>query len=135
MARKIRLILADSKSDTGFHPKGQGEKTRAFDAEDKRTAPAEADPLLETDLCFDKEDFLERFGGDEDIIKDILDSFFQEVPEFLEKIGKAVENQDLEDIRSNSHALKGAAANVNADLLKKAALELETQSKKGDPDF
>lgn len=135
LTRKISSILADIKADKGFHPKGHGRKTAAFEAENGRETPVELDSVLETDLCFNKKNFLERFGGDEDIAKDILDSFFQEVPEFLEKIRKALDNHDMEAIRSNSHALKGAAANVNADLLKKAALELETQSKKGDPDF
>ena len=37
----------------------------------------------------------------------------------------------MEDIRSNSHALKGAAANVNAELLRQAAMEMETLAKNG----
>ena len=80
-------------------------------------------------LCFNKDKLFERFGEDEELIEIVLTSFFKEAPELMEKIGNAVNQMDVEQVRSNAHALKGSAANINADLLSQAALEMETQAK------
>ncbi len=79
--------------------------------------------------CFDREKLFERFGGDEELMAMVLESFTQEVPELLDHIKDAMGNNDPETVRSKSHALKGTAANVNAELLRAAALALETDAK------
>ncbi len=121
LARKISSNLTDIKTN------------RSRSAEGNEIKGPSSDPglLNEEDLCFDKKKLLERFGGDEETALIILDSFFQEVPEFLEKIGNAIDKEDMEEIRSGSHALKGAAANVNAEVLKKIAMEMEIRAKDG----
>jgi signal transduction histidine kinase/DNA-binding response OmpR family regulator/HPt (histidine-containing phosphotransfer) domain-containing protein len=83
----------------------------------------------EPDMCFNKDKLFERFGGDEEIIEVVLDSFLEEAPELIEKIGRAIHEKDVEGVKLSSHALKGSAANVNADLLRNAVLDLETQAK------
>jgi two-component system, sensor histidine kinase and response regulator len=82
-------------------------------------------------MCFNKQQLLERFGKDEEMVNIILDLFFEEAPQLLEKITKAIDRKDIEETRLNAHALKGTAANVNADILQAAALELETSAKTG----
>lgn len=82
--------------------------------------------------CFDKEKLFERFGGDEELMEMILESFVQEVPELLESIESSIANEDIETVQSKAHALKGTAANVNAERLRQAALDLEDQAKKQD---
>ena len=39
--------------------------------------------------------------------------------------------KEAEAVRLNLHALKGSAANVNADLLRNAAFNMETDAKAG----
>jgi signal transduction histidine kinase/CheY-like chemotaxis protein len=132
LSQKINLNLTNSVSHI---KENHGEK--------KEDMPEQADISLETptpgasdvttdkrnDLCFNKNKLFERFGGDQELIEVVLDSFFQEAPELIEKIKHAIDKNDPEGIRSNSHALKGSAANVNADLLKNAALDMETDAK------
>jgi signal transduction histidine kinase/DNA-binding response OmpR family regulator/HPt (histidine-containing phosphotransfer) domain-containing protein len=93
----------------------------------------EAAPCIndETDLCFNKDKLFQRFEKDEEIINVVLDSFFEEAPELLEKIKQAMVEKEAEAVRLNSHALKGSAANVNADLLRNAAFDMETDAKAG----
>lgn len=79
--------------------------------------------------CFNREKLLERFGGDNEIIEVVLDSFLLEAPELIEKIRHDIGKHDSESVRLNSHALKGSAANINADRLRNAALEMETAAK------
>jgi HPt (histidine-containing phosphotransfer) domain-containing protein len=83
------------------------------------------------DLCFNKDQLYERFAGDDEMITMVLDAFFQEAPELIAQIRLAIAGNDAEGVRSAAHALKGSAANVSADLLRNAALRLETSAKEG----
>lgn len=82
---------------------------------------------------FDRTGFLERFGNDEEIASEVLASFFQEVEGLLDNLVSAVKKDpfDPEDVEAFAHALKGAAANVNADQLKSAAFDIEIQARNG----
>mgnify|MGYP003997106673 CR=1 FL=1 len=84
---------------------------------------------IETDRCYNKKKLFKRFGEDKKLIELILNSFFEEAPELIEKIEQAVNKNDIKGVQLSSHALKGSAANVNADLLRNAALEMETHAK------
>ncbi|NWH05076.1 response regulator [Desulfobacter latus] len=79
---------------------------------------------------FDKTGFLERFGNDEELAGEILDSFLQEVEGLVENLVSAVKKEpfDPEYTKDCAHALKGAAANVNAEQLRRAALDIETRT-------
>ncbi|MGD9824820.1 response regulator [Desulfobacter sp.] len=79
---------------------------------------------------FDRAGFLERFGNDEELAAEILGAFFQEVEELVDNLVSAVKKEpfDPEYLRDCAHALKGAAANVNAEQLRRAALDIETQT-------
>ncbi|MBU1195246.1 MAG: response regulator [Proteobacteria bacterium] len=78
---------------------------------------------------FDREKLSERFGNDQELIEAVLEAFFLEAPELIDHIQTAVQNNDIETVRLKAHALKGSSANINAELLRQAALELETEAK------
>ncbi|WP_321492398.1 response regulator [uncultured Desulfobacter sp.] len=82
---------------------------------------------------FDRAGFLERFGNDEELAADVLESFAQEVEELVDNLVAAVGNEpfDPEYVIACAHALKGGAANVNAEQLRLAALDIEIQVKNG----
>jgi len=82
---------------------------------------------------FDRTGFLERFGNDEELAAEILESFFQEVTGLVEKLVSAVKKDpfDPEYVKACAHALKGAAANVNAEQLRVTALDIETRAGNG----
>ncbi len=89
---------------------------------------------IPADKSFNKEKLFERFGQDEEIIEVVLDAYFEEVPEVLESISAAITENDIDAVRKSGHALKGSSANVNADLLRNAALALETLAKEENAD-
>ncbi len=90
---------------------------------------AETAPDCSGDLRFDRNKLFERFGQDQEIVDAVLESFFQEAPELIRDLETAVSGQDAEQVRASAHALKGSAANVNAERLKTVALEMETEAK------
>lgn len=119
--------------------KNQDEKTNITKPENKGaakdntisdTVPA-CDDVKELP-CFEKEKLFDRFGQDEEIIKAVLESFFQEAPKLLEDIKVAMDSNDIDMVRTNAHALKGSAANVNAERLRQLSLTMETSAKNND---
>ena len=94
--------------------------------------------LEDTDAAlpvFDRDNFLERFGNDEELAGEVLDSFLQEVQELVDNLVAAIQKEpfDPEDIRACAHALKGGAANVNAEQLRHAAFDIEARAGDGVP--
>jgi len=130
LSQKISSTFADYLPRTESHDTEKSEEeSRQTDVMAKTPQLNLPDVNIETDICFNKDKLFERFKGDKEIIEVVLDAFFQEAPELIDNIGNAIDKKDAEGLRSNSHALKGSAANVNADLLKKAALDMETAAK------
>jgi len=82
---------------------------------------------------FDRTVFLERFGNDEEMAAEVLAAFFQEVEELVDNLVAAVKTEpfDPEYIKACAHALKGAAANVNAEQLRCAAFDIEARADNG----
>ncbi len=100
---------------------------RRESADDEKAEASDSGDSFEPDdgKIFDKEKMFERFGEDEASVDSVLTSFLNEVPMLIEQIKTSVRNRDDSDARLYSHALKGAAANVNAPLLSKAVIGLE----------
>lgn len=109
-------------SDAGIHEVGMQE----------RVSPALEDANASVPV-FDRTGFLERFGNDEQLAAEILESFLQEVGELVDTLVSAIKKApfDPEYIKVCAHALKGAAANVNAEQLRGAAFDIETQAGDG----
>ncbi|NDY74089.1 hypothetical protein DO021_19925 [Desulfobacter hydrogenophilus] len=86
-------------------------------------------------LAFDRIGLLERFGNDEELAGEVLASFLQEVDELVDKLVSAVKKEpfDPEYVKTCAHALKGGAANVNADQLRRAAFDIETRAENAVP--
>ncbi len=102
------------------------------DADPDKTAEPDPDPgqPAEDSMRFNQAQLWERFGHDGDMIQEILASFFQETPELLSDLADAVEKHNIHAVSACAHALKGSAANVNADRLKDLALSLEQDAAK-----
>jgi CheY-like chemotaxis protein len=73
----------------------------------------------------DRAGMMERLGGDEELVGEVIRLFIQDCPNRLAAIKTAVDRQSAEDIRQAAHALKGAAANVSAAALFDATATLE----------
>ena len=103
----------------------------AYDAQDTGNSGRESvgDETIADEavaLCFNRQMLAQRFGGDQEMMDLVVDAFLEEAVELLDSIDNAITKDRHETVRTSAHALKGAAANVNADMLSKAALALET---------
>ena len=75
---------------------------------------------------------LARVGGDHELLAEISRLFVDDAPNHLERIGAAIAARDGEALRRAAHALKGAAANFDADHVVDAARRLEEIGRDGD---
>jgi len=78
---------------------------------------------------FNKQKTLDAFGGDEEILHSVSESFIAELPNELSRLRNAIDEGDLEAIRISTHTLKGQAGTFYAQNAKNIASELEAYSK------
>jgi CheY-like chemotaxis protein len=83
-------------------------------------APARPSPP-----AMDRQSALQRLGGDEELLADVIRIFLEDCPKQLAAVRAAVEARNAAEIRSTAHALKGAASNLSATGLFEAAQVME----------
>jgi CheY-like chemotaxis protein len=100
---------------------------QANGVEDQPTAiaPASTHSTPVAAVPIDRDSLMERLGGDEQLLIDVIRVFLDDCPARLAAIKAAVDSRDAERIRTSAHALKGAAANLSAKGLFEAAGMLE----------
>jgi PAS domain S-box-containing protein len=81
--------------------------------------PAEGGPE------FDRETLLERLGGDDSLVNEILNVFMDDCPAQMKQLQQAVADGDIEKIARQAHSLKGAAGNINAESVQELARRVE----------
>ncbi len=74
---------------------------------------------------FDYNKLLLRMGNDEELCIDLIGDFIDYYPILENKLLESIEQQNLELITINSHSIKGAAGNVEAQKLANIAKKME----------
>ena len=72
---------------------------------------------------------LAEFDNDSEFLDQVLAEFLEVVDGQLGKIRTAIDTADFDTIVTETHAIKGGAANLTADALSNAAFTLETLGK------
>jgi two-component system, sensor histidine kinase and response regulator len=99
----------------------------------KRKPMTIANPLAPTITSIvDRADVLERVGGDEELLREIIGIFLEEYPSLVAGIRNAVEKQDARALERSAHNLKGCVSNFGAPSATQAALDLELMGRKGE---
>ncbi|MFA5072624.1 MAG: PAS domain S-box protein [Nitrospirota bacterium] len=85
---------------------------------------ADEKPLVEKSI-FDQKELRNRLDGDEKLIREIMAYFLKTFPGQIADLQKAVKTNNYKRIILLSHTIKGAAANISANVLGKDAALLE----------
>ena len=75
--------------------------------------------------------FMDRILEDEDLARDILGGFMTDAQNRLKILEQAVMDGELAVVTAHAHSIKGAAANLGAEVLQDAARHLETAARDG----
>jgi signal transduction histidine kinase/DNA-binding response OmpR family regulator/HPt (histidine-containing phosphotransfer) domain-containing protein len=87
-----------------------------------------------TGPVLDVEALLSRCGGDRNIAERLIGMFQKRVPQDLTQIAASIEGGDAPRTANLAHALKGAAATLSAEGLRKAAGRLQLAGNAADPE-
>jgi len=74
---------------------------------------------------FDREEMLERLGGDTELMDDVLQVFLEECPRMMQEVRGAVDQGDSKLVRRTAHSMKGALLNISAAPAAAEAKQLE----------
>jgi two-component system sensor histidine kinase/response regulator len=89
-------------------------------------------PTRDEAATFDREDFVERLMGNEDLAQRIIGGFLDEMPRQLALLAQALNNLDGKAVGLAAHSIKGAAANVGGLEMREIAWKLEQNGSAGD---
>ncbi|MCG8344410.1 MAG: Hpt domain-containing protein [Chlorobiales bacterium] len=78
---------------------------------------------------FDYHDFLDRVMGDKELAVGILEEFTDLIGQHADKLRKAVESGDHENIRQIGHMIKGESGNISAPALYESSHAIEKAGK------
>jgi HPt (histidine-containing phosphotransfer) domain-containing protein len=81
---------------------------------------------------FDKAALLDRVMDDEDLARQLIDMFLDDVPKRIEELRSYLEAGDAPGSVREAHTLKGASANLCGERLRAVALEMEEAARAGD---
>ncbi len=84
---------------------------------------------MEDFIIFDKDNALNIIGGDEDLLRDIVEIFITDIPQQISEIKEAVNSCNADALQESSHKLKGAVSNFGEIATFKTAFKLETMGK------
>jgi HPt (histidine-containing phosphotransfer) domain-containing protein len=81
---------------------------------------------------FDRTGLLETVGGDEDVLKELVQLFLEEMPHEIEAFAGTITRGDLPAASRMAHKLKGTSRNMRAIAIGEAFAQLEEVIKAGD---
>jgi two-component system, sensor histidine kinase and response regulator len=82
-------------------------------------------PYIDGNDVFDAASTMSTLDGDKELFRDISEIFFENMPQYLNKIKDAVAERDAFKLERAAHALKGTVANFGARRSFDAAFRLE----------
>lgn len=76
-------------------------------------------------MVYNRELALDRVGGDEELLDEIVGLYLDEYPALLTEIQKAVQIGDAPSLYRSAHTLKGSLGTLGAEAAHQRALDLE----------
>lgn len=78
-----------------------------------------------SEKLLDFDEALERLGGDAEFLTELLEELLYQVDQNYEEIKRAIDERNFDDLKTLSHSLKGASANLNVTRMATHFLKLE----------
>jgi HPt (histidine-containing phosphotransfer) domain-containing protein len=120
-------------ADPAVPPENSGAPS---DGESREKAPLDdgVDGPFDAIEVFDREDMRRRLGGDEALLREILELFAEDAPLQLRALREGVDASNTELVVRHAHILQGQAANISAARMREVSLAAEAAGRDGDLD-
>jgi HPt (histidine-containing phosphotransfer) domain-containing protein len=73
-------------------------------------------------------------GGDEELLREVLQLFLSEYPNLFDDVQRAVEQSNASSLERAAHTLKGSLSTIGAEFAAQTALSLELMGRTGQLD-
>jgi len=83
-------------------------------------------------VIFDKPALMKRLMDDEDLAREVISTYLNEIPIQFQELKKCLESNDTAGTERHVHTIKGASANLGCEALRAVASQLEKSCKNGD---
>ncbi len=87
---------------------------------------------ITTHLAWDRIAALDRVGGDEPLLRELIAVFFEDYPNLAQRLRQALSAQDLKRLREAAHTLKGGLGYLGVSGGVDLAVEIESACRDGD---
>jgi CheY-like chemotaxis protein/HPt (histidine-containing phosphotransfer) domain-containing protein len=94
-------------------------------------ASVEAEVESPKEEVFDRAGLIERLDGRAELCDSLIGVFVENVSQRIVELEQALTDGDEEQVALQGHAIKGASANMEAQVIRKVAYEIETAAKAG----
>jgi two-component system sensor histidine kinase/response regulator len=88
-------------------------------------------PVAKTE-CWNRNDALDRIGGDQQLLRDLCQIFLDESPKLMVKLRQAIASGDCDGLMRAAHSLKGESSYLGAGKTSQAARQLEDMGRNQD---
>jgi len=114
---------------------GSQERQDGRTGEDGRTEPEtkseKRSKAVDVPAVFDRAALLDRCLGDEDLAREVLGMFLDDMPPRVQELRTALDAGDASAARMAAHTIKGMAANTGAEAMSSLAGEMENAARAG----
>jgi CheY-like chemotaxis protein len=83
---------------------------------------------------WDAEGALRRVGQDRELLGDMAEIFFDEIPKWYSSLESALKDERSDDLARIAHTLKGSSANIGAEAIRNLAVKMESAAASKDFD-
>jgi HPt (histidine-containing phosphotransfer) domain-containing protein len=100
--------------------------------------PADAPPVFAQESeapVFDKAGMLARMMDNEELAREVIEVFLDDVPEQIEVLRGYLETVDATGAERQAHTIKGESANLGGEALRAVAFEMEKAAKAGNLEY
>ncbi len=112
---------------------GEAERNPPSESNGISAGYAHASPALLSEI-FDFQDFLNRMGGDDTALKEIISDMPAHISICIKNLKTVLAEKDAEGIRLHAHSIKGMCGNISAKRLSDIAYQMEIAGKEGRTD-
>ena len=106
------------------------EPQKEVQAEIKSDTDADAGKSLSLP-AFDRDGALHLLAGDEELLSMLIVMLLDDIPSSIAHLSRALESQNVKEVRHYAHSIKGAASNICAQALANSAAQIEQRAKEG----
>ena len=123
------LSAAKSPAATSSAPTPEGQGAGRGEQTTRPESHGEAD---QEHPVWDREGLLRRVRGNESLMLTLLQQFILDMPQQVEQLEQAVADEDLPQVSSLAHTIKGIAGNLSGQRLQHLAAAMEQSASQGE---